>query len=248
MRLHLTRPLAFIDIEATGLDTEKDRIVELSVTKLLPDGSRESRTRRFNPEMPIPAASTEIHGITDEDVKDCNNFQHTAKGLFKFIDGCDIAGFNSNRFDVPILYKEFLRAGIIWDHKTFRMIDVGNIFKINEERTLAASLKFYCGKDHEGAHGAEADVNATIEVFEAQFERYPDLPTDLDELQIYCNHGKKILDLAGKFTLNEQNEIVINFGVNRGKLAKDEPGLMQWMIGKDFAPDTLEICNQILIS
>ena len=246
MKLQLTRPLAFIDIEGTGLSPEKDRIVELSITKVFPDESRESRTRRFNPEMPIPAAATEIHGITDEDVKECVNFQHTAKGLFKFIDGCDIAGFASNRYDVPMLYREFLRAGIIWDYKSVRFIDAGNIFKIKEERTLAAALRFYCGKELIGAHGAAADVEATIDVLFAQLEKYEDIPTDLDELQVYCNYGKRILDISGKFTLNDKDEIIINFGQNKGSRAIDEPGLMQWMINKDFAPDTLEICHQIL--
>jgi DNA polymerase-3 subunit epsilon len=174
------------------------------------------------------------------------NFHHTAKGLFKLIDGCDIAGFSSNRYDVPMLYSEFLRAGIIWDYKSVRFIDAGNIFKIKEERTLTAALKFYCGKELEGAHGAAADVDATINVLFAQLDKYEDIPTDLDELQVYCNYGKRILDISGKFALNDKDEIIINFGQNKGSRAIDEPGLMQWMINKDFAPDTLDICHQIL--
>ncbi len=246
MKLKLERPLAFIDIEATGLNVETDRIVELSVCKLFPDGTREVKTRRFNPEMPIPAKSTEIHGITDDDVKDLPNFAYTAKGLFKLLDGCDIAGFASNLFDVPMLYFEFLRVGIEWDYTHFYMIDAGNIFKIQEARTLEAAVKFYTGKDHQNAHSAEADTLATVDVFLAQLERYEDLPNELGELALYSNYGNKILDISGKFTYDDKGDIVFNFGTHRTKKVTDELGFVQWMTTKDFAPDTLKICHEIL--
>lgn len=246
MKLKLERPLAFIDIEATGLNRETDRIVELSVTKVFPDGSRENKTRRFNPEMPIPADSTEIHGITDEDVKDLKPFSYYAKGLMNFIADCDIAGFSSNGYDCPLLFNEFIRAGLYWDYTTFFMLDASTIFKRNEERTLSAAYKFYCGKDLENAHGAKADVEATVEVLMAQLERYPDLPTDIASLAHYCNYDRKIADMAGKFVYNEKEELIINFGQHRGKKATDEIGFIGWMVGKDFAPDTLKFVHEIM--
>lgn len=246
MKLILTRPLAFIDIEGTGLNRETDRIVELSVTKVFPDGSRENRTRRFNPEMPIPPEVTEIHGITDEDVKDLKPFSYYAKGLMTYITDCDIAGFASNSYDVPILFNEFNRAGIYWDYTEFKMIDAGNIFKRKEERTLTAAYKFYCGKDLENAHGAEADVNATVDVFFAQFDRYEDLPTNIDELALYSNYDKKQADISGKFVYNEKDELIINFGQHRGKRAIDELGFIDWMSNKDFSRDTLKFVYDLL--
>lgn len=246
MKLNLTRPLAFLDIESTGLSVENDRIIELAICKVHPSGDREIKTRRFNPGMPIPEQSSAIHGITDDMVKDEPFFHQISQGLIEFLSDCDIAGFNSNKFDIPMLFNEFRRCGIYWDYTQFRMVDVGNIFKIKEPRTLAAAMQFYCGKDLEGAHGAEADITATVDVFVAQLDKYDDIPIDLDELQIFCNHGKPILDLSGKFTTDDDGDIVFNFGAKRGLKAKYDPDYIHWMLSKDFQPDTQKICHQVL--
>lgn len=248
MKLNLTRPLAFFDLEATGVDRENDRIVEISICKLMPDGSKQVKTRRINPTIPIPAGATEVHGISDDGVKNEPKFELLAPGILKFLEDCDIAGFNSNAYDIPMLFNEFQRAGIYWDYTKFRKIDAGNIFKINEPRTLSAAVKFYCGRDMENAHSAEADILATVDVFMAQVEKYPDLPANLDELELFCNYGKPILDISGKFTTDDDGDIVFNFGAKRGMKAKDELGLVQWMINKDFPKDTLNICYNILLA
>jgi DNA polymerase-3 subunit epsilon len=246
MKLNLTRPLAFFDLEATGIDRENDRIVEIAICKLMPDGSQVVKTRRVNPGIPILAGATEVHGISDDDVKDEPFFEALAPGLIKFLEDCDVAGFNSNAYDIPMLFNEFQRAGIYWDYTKFRKIDAGNIFKINEPRTLSAAVKFYCGRDMENAHSAEADILATVDVFMAQVEKYPDLPANLDELELFCNYGKPILDISGKFTTDDEGFIVFNYGPKRGVRAMDELGLVQWMINKDFPQDTKNICYQIL--
>lgn len=246
MKLQLTRPLAFFDLEATGLDKENDRIVEIAICKIHLDGRKEVKCRRINPGISIPAQSTAIHGISDEDVANEPSFEELAPGLMAFIKDCDMAGYNSNSYDIPMLFNSFLRAGLYWDYTQFRMIDAGNIFKIKEARTLTAALKFYCDKDIENAHSAEADILATVEVFEAQLERYDDLPTDMNELQKFCNYGKEILDLSGKFTTDSDGDVVFNFGSKKGVKAKDDIGYVQWMISKDFPMDTNNICMQII--
>lgn len=246
MKLTLTRPLCFIDLEATGLDRENDRIVEIAVCKVHPDGTREVKTRRINPGIPIPAQASEVHGITDVDVENEPTFEKLAPGLIKFIENCDFAGYNSNAYDFPMLYNHFMRSGIHWDYTKFRMIDVGNIFKRKEERTLTAAYKFFCEKELEDAHSAEADILATVDVFEAQLERYEDLPADLEELQLYCNYDKPILDISGKFTTDADGDIVFNFGAKRGTKAKDDLSYVSWMLSKDFAPDTLKICSDLI--
>lgn len=246
MKLNLIRPLCFFDLEATGIDKENDRIVEIAICKIHPSGLRELLTGRVNPEMPIPPKATEIHGISDADVADAHTFSDLAKRILDFISGCDMGGYNSNSYDLPLLFNEFKRVGIYWDYNQFKKIDAGNIFKIKEARTLSAAVKFYCDRDMENAHSAEADILATVDVFFAQLERYDDLPTDLGELELFCNYGKPILDISGKFTTDESGEVVFNFGAKRGVRAKDELGLVQWMINKDFPADTLNICYQIL--
>lgn len=247
MNLLIERPIAFIDIEATGKKPEEDRIVEISVCILNPDLSRETRTRRLKPGIPISESSIAVHGITNEDVEECPSFAKVAAGLLNLLSGKDIAGYNSNRFDIPMLYSEFSRAGITWDYKQHRLIDVQNIFMINEPRTLSAAVKFYCGSELEGAHGAEADINATADVFIAQYQRYSDLPLTIDELQIYSNHGRAILDLSGKFTYNEAGDIVFNFGKYRDNKASDHLDFVEWMYYRaDFQSDTREICERIL--
>jgi len=246
MKLILTRPLAFFDLEATGLDTANDRIVEIAITKLMPDGSRESKCRRLNPGIPIPASSTAIHGITDADVADCSTFNEVSLSLYEYISDCDIAGFNSNSFDLPMLYFHFQRAGILWDYKSFAKIDVGNIFKRREERTLSAGLKFYTGKTLENAHTADADTEATVDIFLAQIERYDDLPLDLPTLERYSNYDRGFLDLSGKFSENENGDIILNFGKHKGEKAVEHIDFLEWMIRADFPSDTYAICTEII--
>lgn len=185
MKLNLKRPIIFFDLETTGVDTARDRIVEISMVKVMPDGEEIRKTRRLNPGMHIPAEATAVHGITDEDVKDCPTFAQVAKSLEQFIRGCDFGGFNSNRFDLPVLVEEFLRAGVDVDFKRRKFIDVQNIFHKKEQRTLVAAYKFYCDKELDDAHSAEADTLATYEVLQAQLDRYPDLRNDVDALAEY---------------------------------------------------------------
>ena len=246
MKLKIDRPIAFIDIESTGLNREADRIIDLSICKLWPNLSREVTTWRMNPEIEISPASTAIHGITNEMVVDCYKFSDYARIILLELDGCDIGGFNSNSFDVPLLYNEFARCGIFWDYTQFKMIDAGNIFKINETRTLEAAYKFYCDKELKNKHSAKADVLATVEVFLAQTERY-DLPKTVDELALYSNYGKPLLDLSGKFSLDENNKIIFNFGPYKGMPADDHHDFVEWMLMKDFPEDTLRICKLILL-
>lgn len=248
MQIILEKPIAFIDIESTGVSRDTDRIVEISICKLMPDGKRETKTRRVNPGMPIPAAATAIHGITDADVANELPFARIAVGVLNFIQGCDLAGYNSNAFDYPMLYAELLRAGITWDYKAYRMIDMGNIFKIQEPRTLEAAVKFYCNKEHTKAHSAEADVEATVDVFLGQLMRYENVRTmSMNELQLFCNYDKPILDLSGKFTTNESGDIILNFGPKKGLLAKENLDFVQWMYYKaQFPPDTRKICEELL--
>ena len=179
MQLNLKSPLMFFDLETTGINVSKDRIIEISYLKVFPNGNEESKTMRVNPEMPIPAASTAIHGITDEDVKSCPTFKMIAKSLAAQIEGCDLAGYNSNRFDIPLLAEEFLRAGVDIDLNRRKFVDVQTIFYKMEQRTLSAAYKFYCNKSLENAHTAAADTLATYEVLKAQLDRYPELKNDV---------------------------------------------------------------------
>ncbi|MBQ6582015.1 MAG: 3'-5' exonuclease, partial [Alistipes sp.] len=190
MKLNLKRPIVFFDLETTGVDTAKDRIVEVSMIKIMPDGEEIVRTRRINPQMHIPEQATAIHGITDEDVKDCPTFAQVAKSMAPFIDGCDFGGFNSNRFDLPMLVEEFLRAGVDVDFRRRRFVDVQNIFHKMEQRTLVAAYKFYCDKNLEEAHSAEADTRATYEVLMAQLDRYPELQNDVAALADFSERGQ----------------------------------------------------------
>lgn len=242
MELQLKRPLVFFDIESTGLSPEKDRIVEISLIKVYPDGHEEVRTRRINPERHIPEESTAVHGITDDDVRDCPTFRQVAKSLASMIQGCDIAGYNSNRFDVPLLGEEFIRAGVEVDFSRCRFIDVQTIFHKMERRTLEAAYKFYCEKDLTEAHSAEADTRATLEVLKAQLDRYPeDLQNDVEFLSSFTTQQRN-LDLAGRFVYNEKDEVVINFGKHKGtpvaEVLKKEPGYYDWVMKADFSEDT----------
>ena len=210
MKLKLKRPIVFFDLETTGVDASKDRIVEVSMIKIMPDGEEICKKRKLNPGMHIPEEATAIHGITDEDVKDCPTFAQVAKSLAQFLQGCDFGGFNSNRFDLPLLVEEFMRAGVEVDFKRRRFIDVQNIFHKKEQRTLVAAYKFYCDKDLTDAHSAEADTRATYEVLQAQLDRYPDLENDVDALAEYSSRGESA-DYAGRILYNEKGEEVFGF-------------------------------------
>ena len=211
MQLNLRNPLVFFDLETTGIDIAKDRIVEISMVKVMPNGEEIVKTRRINPGMPIPPESTAIHGITDEDVKDCPKFKEIAKSLAAQIEGCDLAGFNSNRFDIPMLAEEFLRAGVDVDLNRRKFIDVQTIFHKMEQRNLTAAYKFYCNKDLANAHSAEADTMATYEVLKAQLDRYPELENDVNFLSKYSSFTNNV-DFAGRMVYNEMGLEVIIFG------------------------------------
>lgn len=248
MKLNLKRPIVFFDLETTGVDTSKDRIVEISMIKVMPDGSKDVRTRRVNPEMHIPEEATAIHGISDEDVKDEPTFRQIAKSLAQFIQGCDFGGFNSNRFDLPLLVEEFLRVGVDVDLKRHKFVDVQNIFHKKEQRTLVAAYKFYCDKDLEDAHSAAADTMATYEVLCSQLDRYDDLENDIDFLAAYSERDKTV-DYAGRILYNEQGVEVFGFGKYRGQSVEEvfrrEPSYYAWMMEGDFPRYTKKVITEI---
>jgi len=248
MNITLTRPLAFFDLETTGLTIGADRIVEISVLKVMPDGSKSVFTRKVNPEIPIPEVVSKIHGIYDKDVANEQTFKQLAHELERFIDNSDLAGYNSNKFDVPFLVDEFLRVGVEFDMKSRKMIDVQNIFHKMEQRTLAAAYKFYCEKDIVNAHSAEADIEATFDVFVAQLDRYPTLPKNIDELSKFTSVTKNV-DLAGRLVYNDKNEETFNFGKHKGKLVKEvfskEPSYFDWMMKGDFPAETKNVLTAL---
>ena len=248
MKLNLTKPILFFDLETTGTNVSKDRIVELSYIKVYPDGTEERRSRRINPEMPIPPASTAIHHITDEMVKDCPTFRQISRSLFEIFEGCDIAGFNSNKFDVPVLMEEFARAGLNFEIRGRRFVDVQNIFHKMEQRTLVAAYRFYCGKELEGAHSALADTEAIYEVLCSQLDRYDTLKNDVGFLAEFSGAAGNV-DLAGRIVLNERQEEVFNFGKHKGRLVKDvmrtDPSFLDWMLQGDFAKNTKDMVRML---
>lgn len=207
-------------METTGIDITKDRIVEISYVKVFPNGKEESKTMRINPERPIPPESTAIHGITDDDVKDCPTFKAVAKTLAAQIEGCDLAGYNSNRFDIPLLAEEFLRADVNIDLNRRKFVDVQTIFHKMEQRTLSAAYKFYCNKTLENAHTAAADTMATYEVLQAQLDRYPELQNDIAFLSDFSSYNNNV-DFAGRMIYNDKKEEVFNFGKFKGRLVED---------------------------
>ncbi len=241
MQLKLTRPIIFFDLETTGTSVTGDRIVEISLIKLFPDGHTEEKTRRINPERHIPEASTAIHHITDEDVKNEPTFRQIAKSLHDVFDDCDIAGYNSNKFDVPLLIEEFGRAGLPFDVAGRNFIDVQGIFHKMEQRTLVAAYRFYCGKELNDAHSATADTRATYEVLLGQLDRYPELQNDVKALAEFSGGGNNV-DLAGRMIYDENHEPIFNFGKNKGKKVRDvvrhEPGFIQWILQGDFPKET----------
>ncbi len=248
MELNLTKPIVFFDLETTGTNVQHDRIVELSYIKVMPSGQEIEKAIRINPEMPIPAEATAIHHITDEDVKECKTFKQIAHDLVQVFTGCDIGGFNSNRFDIPILVEEFMRAGIDFDCTKCRFIDVQTIFHKMEQRTLVAAYKFYCDKDLEGAHSAAADTRATYEVLKAQLDRYSMLKNDINFLSEFSSQHKNA-DLAGRIIFNADNKEVFNFGKYKGQLVeeifKKDIGYYSWMMQGDFAANTKKVITNI---
>jgi DNA polymerase-3 subunit epsilon len=246
MPINLTKPLAFFDLETTGINLAKDRIVEISVIRLNPDNTQDVLTHRINPGIKIPPEATAIHGISDDDVKDKPSFKEVAGDFYKLMQGCDIAGYNIIRFDIPLLVEEMLRAGISdFPAADTNFVDAMAIFYNYEKRDLEAAMQFYCNKGLEGAHSAESDTISTVEVFQAQFERY-NLPADMKELHKICTSGKEIIDFAGKFTRNEKGEIVYTFGKNLGKMVAADSGYVEWMLNSDFTNDTKAKALKIL--
>lgn len=253
MKLNLKRPLVFFDLETTGVNISNDRIVEISIVKIIPgkEDAPEIRTRRINPEMPIPAEATAVHHITDKDVADEPTFRQIAKSLADYIQGCDIAGFNSTRFDIPLLDEEFQRAGVEFDFHKANFVDVQTIFHKMEPRNLTAAYRFYCNKELEGAHGAQADTLATYEVLLAQLERYEGLPTDVVELAKFSSQNNNV-DLAGRLIYDSKGREVINFGKYKGQLASEvlakDAGYLGWIMQGDFTSDTKKCFMRIKLS
>ena len=248
MSLKLQRPLAFLDLETTGISVAHDRIVEFSVLKVSPEGKRETWTQRLNPTIPIPESSSEIHGIYDADVANEPTFEDIAGKLGLFLKDCDLAGYNSNKFDVPLLVEEFLRHDINFELKDRRLIDVQNIFFKMEQRTLSAAYEFYCSKKLEDAHSAEADTLATAEILEAQLQRYDKLKSDVAFLHEFTSFHRNA-DLMGRIVFNNKNEEVFNFGKHKGKRVADvleqEPSYYGWMMKGDFPRYTKKVLTEI---
>lgn len=251
MAINLKRPLVFFDLETTGVDILRDRIVEISMIKLMPDGREIEKTRKINPEMHIPEEASNVHGIKDEDVAGEATFRQIAKSLAQELTGCDIAGFNSNRFDVPILDEEFRRAGVKFDFSRARFIDVQTIFHKKEPRTLQAAHIFYCGAPFDSAHSASADTRATIDVFKAQLEHYTDLPNDVEELSKFSSQNRNV-DFMGRIVLNDKDEPVINFGKYKGQLVTDvfrkDTSYYDWILKGNFSQNTKDCFTRIKLS
>ncbi|WP_375583138.1 exonuclease domain-containing protein [Cyclobacterium xiamenense] len=260
MKLNLKSPIAFFDLEATGINISTDRIVEISILKLFPEGQKELKTMKLNPTVPIPPESSLIHGIYDKDVADAPTFKDVARELFRFFEGADLAGFNVLKYDIPLLVEEFLRAGIDFDVEKRNLLDAQKIFFMMEKRNLASAYKFYCGKVLENAHSAEADTLATYEVFKAQIARYAGeemedlqgnrvgvLENDMKKIHHLIN--EKMVDLAGRFVFNDKGEECFNFGKQKGKpiaqVLKEEPGYYDWMMKGDFPLDTKRKLTQV---
>ena len=249
MKLNLSRPIIFFDIEATGLNIASDRIVELCYIKVFPNGKEIVKTERFNPCKHISAEASAVNGIYDEDVKDCPTFKEVAHTLFQDFEGSDLAGYNSNHFDIPLLVEEFIRAGKNLDISKIRLVDVQTIFHKMERRDLTAAYKFYCQKDLTNAHTAEADTRATLEVLEAQLDRYSDtLKNSVPFLSEFTTTNRNV-DLAGRIVYNDQNVEVINFGKYRGKAVSEvlqrDPGYFAWIMQGDFTQNTKQTFMRI---
>jgi DNA polymerase-3 subunit epsilon len=261
MLLQLRNPVVFLDLETTGMNIATDRIVEIALLKVNIDGSEEEKQLRINPEMPIPAEVSQIHGIYDEDIKDAPTFRQVAKTLAKFIEGCDLGGFNSNRFDIPLLAEEFLRADVDIDLKKHKFIDVQAIFHKMEKRTLAAAYKFYCNTDLVDAHSAMADTRATYEVLKAQLDVYKDavfedgkgvktvpIVNDVDKLSEFSSYDRNV-DFVGRIVYDDNGVEVFNFGKNKGipveKVFREQPGYYGWMMESEFPLYTKKVLTKL---
>ena len=248
MELNLRKPLVIFDLETTGINIASDRIVELSALKVHPDGQEEWLTMRINPGIPISPEATKIHGITDADVANAPHFKDVARKIASFLEGCDLAGFNSMKFDIPVLCEEFLRVNVDFNPARHRYVDVQVIFHKKEQRTLSAAYKFYCDRELENAHSARADTAATYEILKAQLDRYPDLENDIEKLSVYSAFNNNA-DLAGRIVFNEQGIEVFNFGKHKGKpvelVLKEEPSYYSWMMNGDFPLNTKQVLTAI---
>lgn len=261
MQLQLKNPVVFLDLETTGINIVTDRIVEIALVKVKVDGSEEEKLLRINPEVHIPEETSQIHGIYDEDVKDAPTFKEVAKTLAKFIEGCDLGGFNSNRFDIPLLAEEFLRADIDIDLKKNKFIDVQAIFHKMEKRTLVAAYKFYCNEELVNAHSAMADTKATYEVLKAQLDRYKDVEfednkgvkskpvvNDIDKLSEFSSYDKNV-DFVGRIVYNDKGVECFNFGKNKGvpveKVLQEQPGYFGWILNSEFPLYTKKVLTQL---
>ena len=248
MKLNLNRPICFFDLETTGTNVATDRIVEMAILKVYPNGNTESKSWLINPEMPIPAEVTAIHGITDEQVATEPTFKQRSREIQQFIQGCDLAGFNSNRFDIPLLAEELLRAELDFDMKNTVAVDVQTIFHKMEKRTLGAAYTFYCGKNLTDAHSAVADTQATYEVLLAQLERYPELENDVKSLAAFSTHSE-FVDFAGFIRKDKSGVPVFGFGKHKGKKVTEvleaEPGYFGWLLNADFPRYTKKVLTQI---
>ena len=249
--LKLDRPIAVFDIESTGITPSRDRIVEIAVLKIMPDGESRSTVRRLNPEMPIPAGASAVHGIYDADVADCPTFADIAEKLYNYLEGCDLAGYNLSTFDIPMLEAEFKRAGFEFSVEGRRVLDAYNIFCKMFPRTLTGAYKFFCGKDLEGAHGAAADTAATWEVLQGELEKYPELPRDTAGLAAFCEQSEPdMVDRTRRFRWMG-DDVVVNFGKFAGRQLKDiaenEPGFLRWIMRSDFPAEVQKIASDALI-
>jgi DNA polymerase-3 subunit epsilon len=248
MELNLKNPIAFFDLETTGINIAKDRIVEISILKIDPGGKEDHLTIRINPTIPINPEATKIHGITNEDLADAPTFSEVAKNLLHFLEGCDLAGYNSNKFDIPLLAEEFLRANVEFDFKKRKVIDVQVIFHKMEQRTLSAAYKFYCKKDLKDAHTAEADTHATYEILKAQIDRYENLENDIESLSEFSTMTDNV-DFAGRIVYNENGVEVFNFGKHKGvpveEILRNEPSYYSWMMNGDFPLYTKKVLTEI---
>jgi len=248
MELKLTKPICFFDLETTGIDISKDRIVEIAIFKVFPNGNKESKTWLVNPTIPIPPETTAVHGITNEKVANEPTFAQLASSIHNMIKDADLAGFNSDRFDIPLLAEELLRAGVDFDMKNRVAVDIQTIFHKKEERTLSAAYKFYCGETLENAHSAEADTMATYEILKSQLERYDDLPRDMKTLSEYTTR-KKSADFAGFIIIDKDGDEAFSFGKHKGmkveKVLETEPGYFSWIQNADFPLYTKKVLTGI---
>ena len=248
MHLQLTQPICFIDLETTGINVSLDKIVEIAIVKIMPDGTKQIKRKLVNPEMPIPKVATDIHGISDAMVKEAPTFKQIANEIKQFIELSDLAGYNSNRFDIPMLNEEFLRAGISVNIENRKLLDVQKVYHMMEQRTLSAAYKFYCNKNLEDAHSAEADASATWEILEAQLEKYPQMGNTVETVVKFTGEDQ-IIDFARRFVFENGVE-VFNFGKHKGKpviqVLKEEPQYYDWMMKGDFALHTKQKLTEIL--